>query len=85
MNKEKALVKVNIVKEKRTDDYIQEVLIEVENNINEQELFSYQETMKFIESKMSNKLGGRPAFINKALVFLKNELKNEYRKLKNKK
>jgi len=79
MEKEKALEKVYLVKSRRTEDYIQKVLIRVEDYINSQETFSYQDTMKFIQEQMSNKLGGIYMHINKALEFLKNELKVEYK------
>lgn len=84
MRKEKALEKVSLVKSRRTEDYIQEVLIRVEDYINSQEIFSYQDTMKFIQEQMSGKLGGTYMYINKALKFLKNELKVEYKKSKQK-
>lgn len=82
MEKEKVLEKVLLVKSKRTEGYIQEVLIKIENYINLQETFSYQNTMKFIQEQMSGKLGGNFMYINKALMFLKNELKSEYKKSK---
>lgn len=56
MEKEKALEKVSLVKSRRTEDYIQEVLIRVEDYINSQETFSYQDTMKFIQEQMSGKM-----------------------------
>ena len=84
MEKEKALEKVSHVKSRRTEDYIQEVLIRVEDYINSQETFSYQDTMKFIHEQMSGKMGGIYMYINKALEFLKNELKVEYKKSKTK-
>ena len=84
MEKEKALEKVSLVKSRRTADYIQEVLISVEDYINSQETFSYQDTMKFIQEQMSDKLGGIYMYINKALEFLKNELKAEYKNSKQK-
>ena len=84
MEKEKALEKVSLVKSRRTEDYIQEVLITVEDYINSQETFSYQDTMKFIQEQMSGKLGGIYMYINKALEFLKNELKAEYKNSKQK-
>ena len=82
MEKEKALEKVSFVKSRRTEDYIQEVLIRVEDYINSQEPFSYQDTMKFIQEQMSGKMGGIYMYINKALEFLKNELKAEYKNSK---
>ena len=84
MEKEKALEKVSLVKSRRTEDYIQEVLIKVEDYINSQETFSYQDTMKFIQEQMSGKLGGIYMYINKVLEFLKNELKTEYKNSKQK-
>ena len=84
MEKEKELEKVSLVKSRRTEDYIQEVLIRVEDYINSQETFSYQDTMKFIQEQMSCKLGGIYMYINKALEFLKNELKAEYKNSKQK-
>lgn len=84
MEKEKALEKVSLVKSRRTEDYIQEVLIRVEDYINSQETFSYQDTMNFIQRQMSGKLGGIYMYINKALEFLKNELKAEYKNSKQK-
>lgn len=57
MDKNKALEKLELVKSKRTADYIQEVLIKIEDYINNQETFSYQETMKFIQEQMSGKMG----------------------------
>ena len=84
MEKEKALEKVSFVKSRRTEDYIQEVLIRVEDYINSQEIFSYQDTMKFIQEQMSGKMGGIYMYINKALEFLKNELKAEYKNSKQK-
>ena len=84
MKKEQALEKVLLAKSKRTEDYIQEVLNKIESYINAQEDFSYQDTMKFIQEQMSNKLGGIYIYINKALKFLKNELKSEYKKSKTK-
>jgi hypothetical protein len=85
MKKETALEKVLLVKSRRTEDYIQEVLVRVENYIKSQETFSYQDTMKFIQEQMSCKMGGIYMYINKALEFLKNELKSEYKKSKQKK
>lgn len=82
MEKEKVLEKVSFVKSRRTEDYIQEVLIRVEDYINSQETFSYQDTMKFIQEQMSCNLGGRYTYINTALEFLKNELKAEYKNSK---
>ncbi len=82
MKKEQALERIYLVKSKRTEDYIQEVLNKIENNINQQEIFSYQDTMKFIQDQMSSKLGGIYIYIDKALEFLKNELKSEYKKSK---
>lgn len=82
MEKEKALEKVSLIKSRRTEDYIQEVLIRVEDYINSQEPFSYQDTMKFIQEQMSGKMGGIYMYINKALEFLKNELKAEYKNSK---
>ena len=84
MDREKALEKVSLVKSRRTEDYIQEVLIRVEDYINSQEIFSYQDTMKFIQEQMSGKMGGIYMYINKALEFLKNELKAEYKNSKQK-
>ena len=84
MEKEIALEKVSLVKSRRTEDYIQEVLVRVEDYIKSQETFSYQDTMKFIQEQMSGKLGGIYIYINKALEFLKNELKSEYKKSKQK-
>ena len=84
MDREKALEKVSLVKSRRTEDYIQEVLIRVEDYINSQEVFSYQDTMKFIQEQMSGKMGGIYMYINKALEFLKNELKAEYKNSKQK-
>jgi hypothetical protein len=84
MEKEIALEKVSLVKSKRTEDYIQEVLVRVEDYINSQETFSYQYTMNFIQEQMSCKMGGIYMYINKALEFLKNELKSEYKKSKQK-
>lgn len=84
MEKEKVLEKVSLVKSRRTEDYIQEVLIRVEDYINSQETFSYQDTMKFIQEQMSCKMGGIYMYINKALEFLKNELKVEYKNSKQK-
>lgn len=80
MEKEKALEKVSIVKSKRTEDYIQEVLTRVEDYINTQDTFSYQDTMKFIQEQMSGKMAGIYMHTNKSLEFLKNELKAEYKK-----
>jgi hypothetical protein len=82
MEKEKALEVVSLVKSKRPADCVQAVLIKVENYINSQESFSYQNTMKFIEVQMSGKLGGIYGYTNTALKFLKNELKSEFRKSK---
>lgn len=82
IEKEKALEKVYFVKSRRTEDYIQEVLIRVEDYINSQEPFSYQDTMKFIQEQMSGKMGGIYMYINKALEFLNNELKAEYKNSK---
>ena len=82
MEKEKALEIVSYVKTRRTANYIQEVLIKIEDNINTQETFSYQDTMKFIQDQMSGKLGGIYMYINRALELLKNELKIEYKKSK---
>jgi hypothetical protein len=76
MDKKQALEIVSLIKEKKKEEYIQEVLIKIENYINKQEIFSYQDTMKFIEDQMSG-IGGIYA-----LVFLKNELKSEYEKSK---
>lgn len=84
MKKEKALEKVSLVKSKRTENYIQDVLVKVENYIKSQETFSYQDTMKFIQEQMSGKLGGIYIYINKSLDFLKNELKSEYKNSKQK-
>ena len=84
MEKEIALEKVSLVKSRRTEDYIQEVLIKVEDYINSKETFSYQDIMKFIQEQMSCKMGGIYMYINKALEFLKNELKSEYKKSKQK-
>jgi hypothetical protein len=84
MEKEIALEKVSLVKSRRTEDYIQEVLVRVEDYIKSQETFSYQDTMKFIQEQMSGKLGGIYMYINKALEFLKNELKSEFKKSKQK-
>ena len=84
MEKEIALEKVSLVKSRRTEDYIQEVLVRVEDYIKSQETFSYQDTMKFIQEQMSGKLGGIYMYINKALEFLKNELKSEFKKPKQK-
>lgn len=84
MEKEKALEKVSLVKSRRAEDYIQEVLIRVEDYINSQETFSYQDIMKFIQEQMSCKMGGRYIYINKALEFLKNELKTEHKNSKQK-
>lgn len=80
MEKEKALEKIYFVKSIRTEDYIQEVLTKVEDYINSQETYSHQYTMEFIQKQMSSKLGGIYIHINKALEFLKNELKSEYKK-----
>ena len=76
MSKELALEKIRLVKSKRNEDYIQSVMIEIEDFVNLQESFSYQELMNFIQTKYSNKLGGIYMYINKALDFLKNELKS---------
>lgn len=84
MKKEKALEKVSLVKSKRTENYIQDVLVKVENYIKSQETFSYQDTMRFIQEQMNGKLGGIYMYINKALDFLKNELKSEYKNSKQK-
>ena len=82
--KERALEKVSLVKSRRTEDYIQEVLVKVEDYIKSQETFSHQDTMKFIQEHMSGKLGGIYMYTNKALKFLQNELKTEYKNSKQK-
>lgn len=38
--------------------------------------------MQFINTKRPTKLGGQYGYINKAIEFLKNELKSEYKKQK---
>ena len=82
MKKQKALEIINLVKSRRKDDFVQEILVTIEDFINHQVNFSYQDLMMFIEKQMSGKLGGKFIHINKALVFLKNELKTEYKKIK---
>lgn len=83
MDKKIALTKISYVKSRRTEwQYVQEVLIKVEDYVKQQEVYSHQDTMKFIQEHMSNKLGGVYIYSNKALEFLKNELKLEYKKYK---
>jgi hypothetical protein len=83
MNKEQALAKISYVKSKRTDwQYVQEVLTRVEDYVKQQDTYSHQDTMSFINGQMSSKLGGVFAYGNKALDFLKHELKSEYKKTK---
>lgn len=84
MEKQKALEIVQLVKSRRKEIFIQDVLIRIEDFINSQVIFSYHSLMMFVEKQMSGKLGGNFMYINKALDFLKNELKAEYKKSKNK-
>ena len=78
MKKETALQVLSLVKEKRTENYIQEVFLNVENYINSKsDKLDYNELISFIESQKSNKLGGVFIYINKALQFLKEELKSQ--------
>lgn len=84
MVKEKALEKVSLVKSRRTEDYIQEVLIRVENYINSQETFSFQDTMKFIQEEKFRRGGFYEMDINKQMQLLENELNLEYKNSKQK-
>lgn len=80
MEKDKALEIISLVKSRRSLEWEEEMLNIVESHILAQEPFSYQDTMTFIQSKMSSKLGGKYIYTNRVLEFLKNELKKENKK-----
>ena len=83
MDKNKALEKIDLVLLKKGgEEHIKNVLEAVKQFVESQTGFDYYLTMQYIESQMSGKLGGVYMYANKALVFLKNELKSEKKKEK---
>ncbi len=83
MEKEKVIEKINSIIDKRgRDKHIKNVLESVKVFVESQTGFDYFTTMEYIQSQMSEKLGGIYIYSNKALEFLKNELKTERKKQK---
>lgn len=83
MEKQTALDKIDFVLMKRgAETHIKNVLESVKKYVEAETGFDYDLTMQYIESQMTGKLGGAAIYINKALVFLKNELKAEKKKEK---
>jgi protein associated with RNAse G/E len=82
MTKDKAIEVINFVISKRTDPQIQTVLFDIREYVEDMEVFDYQELMAYIHTKESGKLGGIFMYINKALAFLKQELKSENKRQK---
>jgi hypothetical protein len=73
--------KIKMVGNKYSDPYILGYLLEINNYVILND-FDYYEIMKVIESGKSSKLGGIGAYLNTAIEYLKNELKNEYKREK---
>ena len=86
MDKDKALEKIDFVLLKRNgEEHVKNILESVKHFVESQTGFDYYLTMQYIESQMSGKLGGVYIYTNRALEFLKNELKAENKKAKTKK
>lgn len=76
-------IKSRRIGEKFTQDILNEVKEFVINSYpSPSDDIDYQAVMAFIESKCSGKLGGSAIYTNKALTFLKNEMKDFRRKEK---
>jgi hypothetical protein len=82
MDKKSVLDIVTKVKTKSQETYVHEIMYKIETHVNNVITFSYHDTMMFIESLKSGKLGGVYAQANKSIEFLKNELKSLYRETK---
>lgn len=85
MNKEKVIEKIDLALEKSSSyrDVVTKVLDSVRCYVETQVGFEYYPTMQYIEMQMSSKLGGSAIGVNRALNFLKEELKSESRREKN--
>ena len=80
MEKKIALEKIDLVLMKRgAETHIKNVLESVKKYVEAESGF-YDLTMQYIQSQMSSKMGGVYMYGNKALEFLKNELKAEKKK-----
>lgn len=83
MEKKTALEKIDFVLMKRgAETHIKNVLESVKKYVEAESGFDYDLTMQYIQSQMSGKMGGVYMYANKALEFLKNELKAERKKEK---
>lgn len=83
MDKNKVLEKIDFVLLKRGgEEHIKKVLEAVKFFVESQTGFDYYSTMEYIHSEMSGKMGGVYMYADKALEFLKNELKAEKKKEK---
>ena len=82
MKKEHVLSVLSEVRRRRTEDFYQEVFDKWEAFIHEQEDFDHQNFMRYVETFVSGKLGGRPMFINTCIEFFKNELRAKRKSLK---
>ena len=83
MEKDTVLAKIDLVLLKRgSEERVKEVLVVVKHYVESQTGFNYDLTMQFIQTLFSSKLGGAAIYINKALSFLKEELKAEKKKEK---
>lgn len=84
MKKETALEIINYIKTRRPSEASIDVLLRVEKFINAQHEFSYNDTMQFVQSCISYKLGGRvTAEANNALEFFKSEMRTINKRDKN--
>lgn len=79
MNKHLALYVVNKVKESRNDKQYIDFFDKIDNYLNSTEYFDYYDFMKFLETFVS----GKNIRSNRPITFLKNELKDINKKLKN--
>ena len=83
MKKETALEIINYIKTRRTDEVSLATLSKVEEFVKSQPEFSYNDTMQFVQSCMSDKLGGAAIYINNALNFFKSEMRTINKRDKN--
>lgn len=81
IEKEQFIECVNFVIQSKNNDYVIDKLNSIISYINSNE-YNYDKTMHYIQLLYSEKLGGVYMFLNRALDFLKNEVRHQNKLLK---
>lgn len=80
--KEEIIEKIKLVKSKQSFDSIKDTFDKIKTYVISQLEFDYQLTMRYIDSFVSSKLGGVLGIQNKAIIYLKNKMRKNYKSKK---